>query len=191
LAGDRWPPEVILTAVRRYLGHPLSATSVMVFLAERGIDVSQRTVLRRVQTFGPLLAAGVRKRRRRPGRTWYVDEVCFRGTVAAPGVAPTTVVSDPHQPYLQAVRAVLPEATHGRTGLHLAHGEATKPIERSHVFARDRLCAARGVTSLATGQRCFEGFEALHALRRAAACGLAGRVAWRLAPDPPPCPLHA
>jgi putative transposase len=57
-------------AVRWYLGHPLSATSVMVFLAERGIDVSKRTVLRWVQTFGPLLAAAVRKQRRRPGPRW-------------------------------------------------------------------------------------------------------------------------
>jgi transposase-like protein len=73
----RWPPEVILTAVRWYLSHPLSATSVMVFLAERGIDVSQRTVLRWVQTFGPLLAAEVRKPRRRPGRRWWVDEMFF------------------------------------------------------------------------------------------------------------------
>ena len=56
-SGYRWPPEVILTAVRWYLGHPLSAPSVMVFLAERGIDVSKRTVLRWVQTFGPRLAA--------------------------------------------------------------------------------------------------------------------------------------
>ena len=36
----------------------------MELLAERGIDVSQRTVLRWVQTFGPLLAAEVRKHRR-------------------------------------------------------------------------------------------------------------------------------
>jgi len=57
-------------AMRWYLGHPLSGTSVMVFLAERGIDVSTRTVLRWVQTFGPLLAAEVRTHRRRPGRTW-------------------------------------------------------------------------------------------------------------------------
>jgi transposase, IS6 family len=67
-AGYRWPPEVILTAVRWYLGHPLSPSSVMVFLAEPGIDVSQRTALRRVQTFGPPLAAEARKPRRRPGR---------------------------------------------------------------------------------------------------------------------------
>jgi len=76
-SGYRWPPEVILLAVRWYLAHPLSATSVMVLLAERGIDVSKRTVLRWVQSFGPLLAAEVRKHRRRPGRNWYVDEVFF------------------------------------------------------------------------------------------------------------------
>ncbi len=39
-AGYRWPPEVILLAVRWSLSHPLSATSVMELLAERGIDVS-------------------------------------------------------------------------------------------------------------------------------------------------------
>jgi hypothetical protein len=33
-------------------------------------------------------------------------------------------------------------------------------------FTRDRLRASRGVKSLATGQQFFEGFEALHALRR-------------------------
>src|SRR6185503_387712 len=59
-SGYRWPPDVMLMAVRWYLGHPLSGTSVMVFLAEPGIDVSKRTVLRWVQTFGPLLAAEVR-----------------------------------------------------------------------------------------------------------------------------------
>jgi transposase-like protein len=68
---------VILMAVRWYLRHPLSATSVMELLAERGIDVSNRTVLRWVQTFGPQLAAEARKHRRPLGRTWYVDEMFF------------------------------------------------------------------------------------------------------------------
>ncbi len=76
------------------------------------------------------------------------------------------MISDHHQPYIKAVQDVLPAAQHVRTGLHRASGETTKPIERSHVFTRDRLRAARGVKSLATGQRFFEGFEALHALRR-------------------------
>ena len=35
-AGSRWPPEVILMAVRWHLAQPLSATSVLVSLAERG-----------------------------------------------------------------------------------------------------------------------------------------------------------
>jgi transposase, IS6 family len=204
-AGYRWPPEVILTAVRWYLGHPLSATSVMVFLAERGSDVAPRTVLRWVQVFGPVLAAEVRKHRRRPGVRSWVDEVFFfrkkaeekrylyraidehgqvldvqfhehrdtesaeaffRQTLRRTGAAPTTLISDHHQPYVHAARAVLPGARHVRTGLHRARGETTKPIERSHVFTRDRLRAARGVTTLPTGQRFFEGFEALHALRR-------------------------
>ena len=51
-------------AVRWYLRHPLSATSVMELLAERDIDVSERTVLRWVQTFGPQLADEARKHRR-------------------------------------------------------------------------------------------------------------------------------
>jgi transposase-like protein len=175
----------------------------MVFLAERGIDVSKRTVLRWVQTFGPLLAAEVRKYRRRPGRTWIVDEVFFvrdsgkekrylyraideygqvldvlfrdhRDTASAEaffprtltpsGVAPTTVESDPHQPDIQAVRAVFPEVTHVRTGLHRAPGATTKPIERSHIATRDRLRSSRGLKTLRTGQRFFEGFEALQAL---------------------------
>jgi len=76
-AGYRWPTEVILLAVRWSLSHPLSASSVMELLAERGIDVSKRTVLRWVQAFGPLLAAEVRKHRRPLGRKCYVDEVFF------------------------------------------------------------------------------------------------------------------
>jgi transposase-like protein len=79
--GYRWPADVILLAVRWSLSHPLSATSVMELRAERGVDVSKRTVLRRVQTFGPRLAAAVRKHRRPLGRKCSVDEVVFfRGT---------------------------------------------------------------------------------------------------------------
>jgi transposase-like protein len=80
-AGYRWPAEVILLAVRWSRRHPLSAASVMELLAERGIDVSTRTVLRWMQTFGHLLAAEVRTHRRPLGSKCYVDEVLFfRGT---------------------------------------------------------------------------------------------------------------
>src|SRR5213592_3694269 len=61
-SGYRWPRDVIIMAVRE-------------LLAERGIDVSHRTDLNWVQTFGPQLAAEVRRQRRRVGRRWFVDEV--------------------------------------------------------------------------------------------------------------------
>jgi IS6 family transposase len=72
--GYRWPPDVILTAVRWYASYPLSANHVMQLLAERHIDVSARTVLHWVQPFGPQLAHALRYHRRRVGRRWYVDE---------------------------------------------------------------------------------------------------------------------
>ena len=67
-------------AVRWYCSLPLSAAQVVRLLAERHIDVTARTVLNWVQTFGPQLATVLRRHRRRVGRKWTVDEVfCFRG----------------------------------------------------------------------------------------------------------------
>src|ERR671924_2398837 len=74
-SGYRWPAEVILTAVRWYLAYPLSSRQVLELLAERGVDVSHRTILDWVQAFGPQLAAEVRHRRRPVGTRWFVDEV--------------------------------------------------------------------------------------------------------------------
>src|SRR5919202_1287578 len=74
-SGYRWPRDVILTAVRWYLAYPLSSRQVLELLAERGIDVSHRTILDWVQAFGPQLAAEVRRRRRSVGTCWFVDEV--------------------------------------------------------------------------------------------------------------------
>jgi len=74
-AGYRWPAEIIVMAVRWYLSLTVSAKRVTWLLAERGIDVTPRTVLTWTQTFGPRLAAEVRKHRRPVGRRWYVDEV--------------------------------------------------------------------------------------------------------------------
>jgi transposase-like protein len=74
-SGDRWPADVILTAVRWYLAYPLSSRQVLELLAERGIDVSHRTILDWVQAFGSQLAAEVRRGRRPVGSRWFVDEV--------------------------------------------------------------------------------------------------------------------
>src|SRR3979411_3016361 len=80
-SGYRWPRDVIIMAVRWYLAYPLSSRQVLELLAERGIDVSHRTVLNWVHTSGPQLAAEMRRRRHRVGRCWFVDEVfMFRKT---------------------------------------------------------------------------------------------------------------
>src|ERR1700704_6315018 len=75
LSGYRWPADVILAAVRWYVSYPLSARQVTELLAERGVDVSPRTVLNWTRTFGPQLAVAARVHRRRLGRRSYVDEV--------------------------------------------------------------------------------------------------------------------
>ncbi|MBV9729019.1 MAG: IS6 family transposase, partial [Pseudonocardiales bacterium] len=54
-AGFRFPPEVILVAVRWYLRYGLSYRDVEELLAERGITVEHVTLYRWVQRFTPLL----------------------------------------------------------------------------------------------------------------------------------------
>jgi hypothetical protein len=78
-SGYRWPAEVILAGMRWYLSYTLSARQVAELLAERGIDVSARTVLSWVQTFGSLLAKESHRYRRRLGGRWHVDELFLCG----------------------------------------------------------------------------------------------------------------
>jgi transposase-like protein len=80
-AGYRWERDIIALAVHWYCSYRLSAANVRDLLAERGIDVSARTVLTWVQTFGPLLGEAARRRARPVGRRWWVDEtyVCVKG----------------------------------------------------------------------------------------------------------------
>ena len=54
-AGFRFPPEVIMVAVRWYLRYGLSYRDVEELLGERGIAVDHVTVYRWVQRFTPLL----------------------------------------------------------------------------------------------------------------------------------------
>jgi transposase-like protein len=74
-------------AVRWYLAHPLSATSVM--------------------EHGQVLDIVYREHRDAESATAY-----FRRAPHRTGTAPTTVISDHHQPYLHAVQEVFPEARH-------------------------------------------------------------------------------
>ncbi len=74
VSGHRFPRDVILLAVRYYLQLGAAAERIAGILADRGIDVSGRTILRWVQKFGPALADAVRQYRNRPVTTWLVDE---------------------------------------------------------------------------------------------------------------------
>jgi len=53
-----------MMAVRWYGRFRLSLRDVCALLAERGVDVAPSTVMRWVHTFGPLLAAELRRRAR-------------------------------------------------------------------------------------------------------------------------------
>jgi transposase, IS6 family len=73
-AGFRFPPEVILIAVRWYLCYGLSYRDLEELLAERGIEVDHVTLFRWVQRFTPILVDAARPRRHRVGGHWFVDE---------------------------------------------------------------------------------------------------------------------
>ncbi len=149
-SGYRFPPEVILTALRWYFSYALSAQQVMELLAERGVvDVLVRE-----------------------HRDTASAEAFFRQAQERTAGLPEEVVSDYHQPYIKALQHIWPDVLHRRSGLHRAQGITTKPVERSHIPTRDRLRNSRGLKTTATAQRFLEGFEALYALRHGHVAGV-------------------
>src|SRR5947208_10793183 len=74
VAGHRFPREIILLAVRYYLQLGAAAERIAGILADRGVDVSGRTILRWVQKFGPALSEEIRRYRKPVSTTWLVDE---------------------------------------------------------------------------------------------------------------------
>jgi IS6 family transposase len=77
-AGYRFPPDLILLAVRWYLRYGLSYRDVEELLAERGIDVDHVTIYRWVQRFTPLVIDAARPCRHSVGDRWFVDETYVR-----------------------------------------------------------------------------------------------------------------
>ena len=73
-AGFRFPPDVIVLAVRWYLRYGLSYRDLEELLVERGVEVDHVTVYRWVQRFTPLLAEAARPCRHAVGDRWQVDE---------------------------------------------------------------------------------------------------------------------
>ena len=73
-SGFRFPPEVIILAVRWYLRYGLSYRDIEELLAERGVEVDHVTLFRWVQRFTPLLVDAARPCRHAVGGRWFVDE---------------------------------------------------------------------------------------------------------------------
>ncbi len=80
--GYRFPAEVILWAVRRYLQFPLSYRDLERMLADRGVAVDHVTLHRWSQRFAPERERERERRLRRHLRPcrgpWHVDEAYVR-----------------------------------------------------------------------------------------------------------------
>ena len=76
--GFHFPAEVISHAVWLYARFARSYREVEELLAEHAIQVSYESVRRWVGRFRAQFAAGLQRRERRTGRTWYLDEVFVR-----------------------------------------------------------------------------------------------------------------
>lgn len=74
----RFPPDIILCAIRRYCRYALSCRDVRDLPAERGIDVDASTIHRRVRKFGPEIAKRSIKHWFWRGLNWHVDETYVR-----------------------------------------------------------------------------------------------------------------
>jgi len=77
-AGFRFPPEVILLAMRWYLRYGLSYRDLEELLTERGIAVDHVTLFRWVQRFTPILADAAVPCRHAVMRRWFVDETYIK-----------------------------------------------------------------------------------------------------------------
>src|SRR6266446_5168650 len=74
VAGHRFLRDIMLLAVRYYLQLGAAAERIAGILADRGVDVSGRTILRWVQKFGAALSEQIRRYRKPVSTTWLVDE---------------------------------------------------------------------------------------------------------------------
>src|SRR5436309_450530 len=188
-AGFRFPPDVIIVAIRWYLRYALSYRDVEELLAERGIAVDHVTVYRWVQRFTPLLIDAAGPCRHAPGDRWFVDEtyakvagrwVYLYRAIDQFGQVIDVLVSEKRD--LAATRRFLTRALqHGSSPIevttdhaaayprvldelvhaacHVTDQYGNNPIESDHGRLKFRLRAMRGLKQL----RCARVITAGHA----------------------------
>ena len=70
-AGFRFPPDVIMVAIRWYLRYSLSYRDVEELLAEHGIKADHVSIYRWVQRFPMMMIEAARPRRNATGDRWF------------------------------------------------------------------------------------------------------------------------
>ena len=73
--GFRFPPEIISHCVWLYHRLPLSLRDVQELMLQRGVEVSYETIRAWCDRLGPEYANQLRRRGRRRGDNWHLDEV--------------------------------------------------------------------------------------------------------------------
>jgi transposase, IS6 family len=194
--GFRFPPEVIMVAVRWYLRYGLSYRDVEELLAERGVVVDHVTVFRWVQRFTPLLIDAARLCRHTPGDRWFVDEtyvkvagrwVYLYRAIDQYGQVIDVLVSEKRD--LAATRRFFTRALeHGShptevstdrapayprvldellpAAYHLVERYANNPIEADHGRLKARLRPMRGLKQLRSARVVSAGHAFVQNLRR-------------------------
>ena len=76
--GRHFPKSIIFMAVRWYFAYKLSYRDIEELLAERGVILDHSTIARWVLEYAPLLLGQFRKRQRRVGTSWRMDETYIR-----------------------------------------------------------------------------------------------------------------
>ncbi|KEZ35029.1 MULTISPECIES: IS6 family transposase [Frankia] len=195
-AGFRFPPEVIVLAVRWYLRYALSYRDVEELLAERGLEVDHVTVYRWVRRFTPLLVDAARPCRHRPGDRWFVDEtyvkVSGRWTYVYRAVDQhgqvIDVLASTHRDQAAARRFFARALTHGRRPVEVTtdkaavyprvldellpgacHVDAAREnnrIETDHGRLKARIRPMRGLKRLRSVQTVSAGHALVQNIRR-------------------------
>jgi transposase-like protein len=76
--GRHFDREISVLCVRWYLTYKLSSRDLVQMMAERGIEVTRKTILRRVQRFVPEFERRWNRYSRRVGRSWRCDETYIK-----------------------------------------------------------------------------------------------------------------
>jgi transposase, IS6 family len=161
-AGFRFPPDVIVVAVRWYLRFGLSYRDVEELLTERGVEVDHVTVYRWVQRFAPLLAEAARPCCHTVGDRWYVDETyvggpgrgSHRSSAGIPSGTGSAIAGGmaPHRPLRQQSGRVCPRQVEGAaaTDARLKQDRSARVIIAGHAFIQN---LRRGHYELAAEER--------------------------------------